>query len=239
MATKIQWTDETWNCITGCTQLSAGCANCYAKKNALRMRENPNPKTAYKYRNGFDLTIHPDYLDLPRTWHKPRKIFVNSMSDTFHRDVPEDFISEIFEVIADCPQHIFQVLTKRAERLAELSPKLPWPKNLWIGVTVENADYVDRLECLRSVPATIRFVSFEPLLSRIPHIDLTGIHQVIVGGESGSKARLMDLQWARDIRDQCLENRVPFFFKQVGGRDRHKGGRLLDGHEWNEFPVEI
>jgi protein gp37 len=237
--TKIQWTDQTWNCITGCTPLSAGCANCYARKNALRLQRNPNPRIARKYRNGFDLTIHPEYLELPVRWKEPRKVFVNSMSDTFHRDVPEDFIRALFERIARCPQHVFQVLTKRAERLAELSDHLPWPENLWIGVTVESGDYADRLDCLRSVPGSIRFVSFEPLLGPTPDLDLTGIDWVIVGGESGPRARPMDVQWAREIRDRSLEKRIPFFFKQIGGRDRDKGGRLLDGREWNQFPIDM
>ncbi len=237
--TKIQWTDETWNCITGCTQLSPGCANCYARKNALRLQKNPNPKIANKYRNGFDVTVHPDCLDVPLRWKKPRRVFVNSMSDTFHRDVPEEFIRALFWRIAQSSENIFQFLTKRAERLAELSASLPWPENLWIGVTVENADYVDRLDYLRSVPAITRFVSFEPLLGPVPDVDLTGIDGVIVGGESGSRARPMDLQWAIEIRDKCLFLGIPFFFKQVGGRDRSKGGRLLDGCEWNELPTDM
>jgi protein gp37 len=234
--TKIEWADETWNCITGCTPLSAGCANCYARKNALRMQGNPNPKIARKYRNGFDLTVHPDYLDVPFHWKKQRRVFVNSMSDTFHRDVPVEFIRDLFDVITRCPQHIFQVLTKRADRLADLSEELPWPENLWIGTTVEDSDHLDRLDYLRRVPGAVRFVSFEPLLSELPSVDLTGIHWVIVGGESGSKARQMDIQWARDLRDRSLELSIPFFFKQVGGRDKTKGGRLLDGLKWNDYP---
>ncbi len=237
--TKIQWTDETWNSITGCTPLSAGCANCYARKNALRLQGNPNPRVARKYRNGFDLTIHPEYLNLPARWKEPRKVFVNSMSDTFHRDVPEDFIGALFEQIVRHPQHVFQVLTKRAERLAELSANLPWPENLWMGVTVESADYADRLDHLRTAPASVRFVSFEPLLGPIRDLDLTGIDWVIVGGESGPRARPMDVQWAGEIRDRSLERGIPFFFKQVGGRGRDKGGRLLDGREWNQFPIHM
>jgi protein gp37 len=237
--TKIQWTDETLNCVTGCTQLSAGCANCYAKRNAMRLQKNPNPKVAHKYQNAFDVTVHPECLELPLKWKKPRKVFVNSMSDTFHPDVPEDFIRKLFERIAECPQHIFQVLTKRADRLAELSDRLPWPTNLWMGVTVERADYISRLEHLRKVPAYLRFISFEPLLGAIPDLDLTGIDWVIVGGESGPNARPLDLQWARAIRNRCVENGVPFFFKQIGGTGRAKGGRLLDGYVWNEFPVDF
>jgi protein gp37 len=235
--TKIQWTDETWNCITGCSQLSPGCANCYARKNALRLQGNPNPRIARKYRNGFDLTVHPEYLDQPARWKMPRKVFVNSMSDTFHRDVPEDFIRSLFERIVQSPKHVFQVLTKRADRLAELSRDLPWPQNLWIGVTVESADYADRLEYLRRVPACVRFVSFEPLLGPISDVNLSGIDWTIVGGESGPRARPMDVQWAREIRDRSVDTGIPFFFKQIGGRDRSKGGRLLDGREWNQFPA--
>jgi protein gp37 len=237
--TKIQWTDETLNCVTGCTQLSAGCANCYARKNALRLQHNPNPKVAHKYRNGFQVTTHPEYLDLPLRWKQPRKVFVNSMSDTFHPDVPGNFIRALFRRIAECPQHIFQVLTKRADRLATLSGGLPWPENIWMGVTIESADYVERMDYLRRVPARMRFISFEPLLGPIPNLDLSGINWVIVGGESGPNARPMELQWAGDIRNRCLERGVPFFFKQVGGRDRAKGGRLLDGREWNQFPIDL
>lgn len=191
---KIAWTDETLNCVTGCTPLSPGCVNCYARKNAMRLQRNPNPRVADKYRNGFDVTVHPECLDLPLKWKEPRKVFVNSMSDTFQRDVPEDFIRALFERIAECPRHVFQVLTKPAERLAELGGRLPWPDNLWMGVTVESGDYANRLDFLRSVPARVRFVSLEPLLGPIPDVNLTGIDWVIVGGESGSRARPMDVQ---------------------------------------------
>lgn len=234
--TNIQWTDDTWNTITGCTPVSPACANCYARKHAVRLHGNPNEKVSFKYRNGFRLTLHPQYLDEPLSWRKPRLVFVNSMSDTFHEDVPQDFIEALFNRMAGCPDHTFQVLTKRAERLAHLSRVLPWPDNVWTGVTIENADYLHRLDFLRQVPARIRFVSFEPLLGPIPDVDLRGIHWVILGGESGSAARAMDLDWARDIRDHCRNLEIPFFFKQVGGRARHKGGRMLDEVEWNEFP---
>jgi protein gp37 len=237
--TKIQWTDETWNTIAGCSPASPGCANCYAKKHTLRLHGNPNEKIAYKYRNGFAVTGHPQYVDEPFSWRKPRMVFVNSMADTFHDDVPEEFIQRLFEIMVECPQHIFQILTKRAERLAELSNRLPWPENIWAGVTVESSDYLYRLDFLREVPARVRFVSFEPLIGAVPHIDLNSIDWAIVGGESGSKARMMEVEWARDIRDQCIQADVPFFFKQVGGRTRGKSGRLLDGIEWNEFPDQI
>lgn len=234
--TNISWTDETWNPITGCTSMSPACAHCYARKHATRLHGNPNEKVARKYRNGFSVTVHPEYLDEPLGWRKPRMVFVNSMSDTFHRDVPEEFIREIFDRMERSPRHVFQVLTKRAERMAELSQRLSWPENVWAGVTVENADYLDRLDYLRSVPARIRFVSFEPLLGAIPNIDFTGIHWAIVGGESGSNARPMNLEWARDLREQCSAAGVEFFFKQVGGTTRDKGGKLLDGREWHGKP---
>ncbi|MGO9572524.1 MAG: DUF5131 family protein [Desulfomonilaceae bacterium] len=237
--TKIQWTNATWNTLTGCTPVSPGCANCYAKKHTLRLQCNPNPKIAHKYRNGFDLTVHPQYLDQPLRWSSPRMVFVNSMSDTFHHQVPEDYLQRLFEVMAASPRLVFQILTKRAERLAEVGPVLQWPDNVWVGITVESADYLYRLDLLRQVPATRRFVSFEPLIGEIGDINLEGIHWVILGGESGSKARPMDLQWARDIRDQCMDSEVPFFFKQAGGRGREKGGRRLDGQEWNEFPTRV
>lgn len=237
--TQIQWTDETWNTITGCTPVSPACANCYARKHTVRLHGNPNEKVRFKYRNGFRLTLHPQYLDDPLSWRKPRLVFVNSMSDTFHEDVPNDFIEALFDRMVRCPGHIFQVLTKRAERLAELSKILPWPENVWAGVTVENADYLYRLDFLKQVPARVRFVSFEPLLGHVPNADLSGIHWVIVGGESGAAARPMYLDWARGIRDQCRDLSIPFFFKQVGGRHRDKGGRLLDDVDWNEFPHNL
>ena len=237
--TNIRWTDETWNPITGCTPISAGCANCYAKKHAARLQGNPNPKVGHKYRNGFKPTVHPQYLEEPFRWKKPRMVFVNSMSDTFHKDVPEDFIRKIFETMAACPHHVFQVLTKRADRMAELSGQIIWPDNVWAGVTVESAEYLDRMDQLRRVPAQVRFISFEPLLGPIREIDFQGIHWAIVAGESGPRARPMDLEWARDIRDQCCDAGVAFFFKQVGGTDRDKGGILLDGREWTEYPQQI
>ncbi len=237
--TNIRWTDETWNPITGCTPISAGCANCYAKKHAARLQGNPNPKVAYKYRNGFKPTIHPQYLEEPFRWKKPRMVFVNSMSDTFHSDVPEEFIRKMFKTMAGFPQHIFQVLTKWADRMAELSGKIIWPDNVWAGVTVESTEYPDRMDQLRRVPAQVRFISFEPLLGPIQEMDFRGIHWAIVAGESGPRARVMDLEWARNIRDQCLDVGVAFFFRQVGGTGRDKGGIVLDGREWTEYPLHI
>ena len=237
--TNIRWTDETWNPITGCTPISPGCVNCYAKKHTARLQGNPSPKVAYKYRNGFKPTVHPQYLEEPFRWRKPRMVLVNSMSDTFHKDVPEEFIKKLFETMACCPQHIFQILTKRADRMAELSGQIIWPDNVWAGVTVESFEYLDRMDQLRQVPAQVRFISFEPLLGPIRDIDFQGIHWAIVAGESGPRARPMDLEWARDIRDQSRDARVAFFFKQVGGKDRHKGGVLLDEREWTEYPPQI
>ena len=233
--TKIQWTEYNWNPFTGCTPVSPGCANCYARKNARRLAGNPKTD---RYSKGFEFSVHPECLDQALRWKKPRKVFVNTMSDTFHENAALEVIQQVFDYMVKCSQHIFQVLTKRAERMAELSAKLPWPDNVWAGVTVENADYVNRLDFLRQVPAKVRFASFEPLLRAIPNINFEGIHWAIVGGESGPKARPMDLDWAREIRDQCLRAKIPFFFKQVGGKGRDKGGRLLDGQEFNEFPIE-
>ncbi|MGO9570244.1 MAG: DUF5131 family protein [Desulfomonilaceae bacterium] len=231
--TKISWTEYSWNPFGGCSAVSDGCRNCYARRDATRLQGNT--KTT-KYDDGFEFRVYPQYLDQPLHWKKPRMIFVNTMSDTFHEDAPLDAIQEIIARIEKCPQHIFQVLTKRADRLADLKDELSWPDNAWVGVTVENADFLHRLGKLRKVEAKVRFVSFEPLLGAIPKIDLKDIHWVIVGGESGPEARPMDLNWARNIRDQCLKAKVPFFFKQVGGRDRFKGGKVLDGRCWAEFP---
>jgi protein gp37 len=191
------------------------------------------------YRNGFQVTCHPAMLSVPLKWRKPRLIFANSMSDLLHDEVPESFIQEVFAVMAEARQHTFQVLTKRAERMAALAPRLPWPKNVWMGVTVENADYVHRIDLLRTVPAAVRFLSIEPLLGPIPNLDLNGIGWVVVGGESGPGARPMDPEWVRDIRDQCLAAKVPFLFKQWGGTRKRKAGKVLDGRIWDEMPVYV
>lgn len=230
---KICWTQATWNPVTGCTKLSPGCHNCYASPLANRLKAMGQPN----YRNGFQVTCHPTMLSAPLKWRKPRLIFVNSMSDLFHDEVPEGFIQEVFAVMAEARQHAFQVLTKRAERLVALAPRLPWPKNVWMGVTVENSDYVSRIDLLRTVPAAVRFLSVEPLLGPIPNLNLTGIHWVIVGGESGPGARRIDPAWVRDIRDQCLAAKVPFLFKQWGGVRKRKAGKVLDGRTWDEMPV--
>ncbi len=234
MATsKIEWTESTWNPVTGCTKISTGCKNCYAE----RMTKRLHAMGQKNYRNGFKLTCHPQSLDLPLRWKKPQIIFVNSMSDLFHEDVPLDFIQDVFTTMKQAKQHLFQVLTKRAERLIELSPVLDWPENVWMGVTVESHDYKDRIDCLRKTGAGIKFLSLEPLLDDIGELDLFGIDWVIVGGESGPGARPMASDWVRCIRDQCLDQQIPFFFKQWGGIHKKKAGRILDGRTWEQMPV--
>ena len=229
---KIEWTESTWNPVTGCTKISPGCKNCYAERMALRLKAAGSPN----YANGFKVTLHPHALEIPLRWKKHRTIFVNSMSDLFHKDVPFDFISKVFDVMRRASHHRFQILTKRSDRLLELSPRLTWPRNVWMGVTVENADSSFRIENLKQTNAATKFISFEPLLDPILDIDLRGIDWVIVGGESGPGARPMEPQWAIDIRDQCLNANVPFFFKQWGGVNKKKNGRKLDGRIWNQTP---
>ena len=228
----IEWTDATWNPVTGCTKISPGCKHCYAERLAERLQAMGNPR----YRNAFALTLHPDQLDLPLRWRQPKQIFVNSMSDLFHEAVPEDYIRRVFEVMVKAEWHIFQVLTKRARRLAEVAPRLPWPPNVWQGVSVENASYTWRVAQLVKMPAAVRFLSVEPLLGAISQLPLDGIDWVIVGGESGPGHRPIQPEWVRDIRAQCVAARIPFFFKQWGGRTPKAGGRMLDGQEWNEMP---
>ncbi|MCD6449629.1 MAG: phage Gp37/Gp68 family protein [Thermotogaceae bacterium] len=226
---------ETWNPITGCSKISLGCVNCYAERLAKRLQSIGNPK----YKNGFKLTLHPEKLDQPLRWKKPKVIFIASMGDLFHEKVPDDFILKVFRVMNRAHWHIFQVLTKRAERLADLSEKLPWAPNIWIGVTVEHCRYVYRINLLKFIPAVVRFISFEPLLSDIPPLDLEGIDWAIVGGESGPRARPMRPEWVRHIRDMCKKQNVAFFFKQWGGLDRKKNGRVLDGRTWVEYPTPV
>lgn len=229
----IEWTDATWNPVTGCSKVSPGCKNCYAERLAARLKAMGNPR----YANGFDVTLHWDQLTLPLRWKQPKKIFVNSMSDLFHEEVPDDFIIRAFEIMEQAHWHRFQILTKRAERLAELAPRLPWPKNVWQGVSVENTDYTWRIEYLLQVPAIVRFLSVEPLLGPIHNLQLKGISWVIVGGESGPNYREVEADWVREIRDQCVQAKVPFFFKQWGGIRSKTGGRRLDRRFWNEMPV--
>lgn len=237
----IEWTEATWNPTTGCDQTSPGCDNCYALTLAKRLRAMGQPK----YQNdgdprtsgpGFKLTVHEDTLATPYSWKQPRLIFVNSMSDLFHPDVPIDFIHRVFEVMSETPQHTYQVLTKRSKRLAAVGKKLDWPANVWMGVSVETERYAFRLDHLREVDAAVRFVSAEPLLGPLPDLDLGGIDWLIAGGESGPSARPMAEWWVRDLRDQCGEAGVAFFFKQWGGRTPKAGGRELDGRHHDGMP---
>lgn len=232
-ASKIEWTEATWNPVTGCAKVSPGCKFCYADRMAKRL----HAMGQHRYRNGFRTTLHEDLVDLPRRWRKPRVIFVNSMSDLFHKDVPLDFIRRCFDTMAATPQHTYQVLTKRPERVAEIGGDLPWPENIWMGTSVENKDYTGRVHELRKVPAAVRFLSVEPLLGPIRRLPLSGVHWVIVGGESGPGARPMLPEWVTSIRDQCLKRDVPFFFKQWGGVQKSRTGRELDGRTWNEMPT--
>lgn len=236
MATsKIEWTEATWNPLTGCTKVSPGCKNCYAERMAKRLQA----MGVEKYREGFKLSIHEEILEEPLSLAKPQYIFVNSMSDLFHKDVPIEFILKIVNVMHRANWHQFQILTKRAERLLELDPMITWPKNVWVGVSVENINYVHRIDLLRNTHASIKFLSLEPLLGPLPNLDLAGIDWVIVGGESGPRSRPIQPDWVRDIRDQCLQAEVPFFFKQWGGTNKKKTGRMLDSRTWDDLPVEL
>jgi protein gp37 len=233
ISSAIEWTDSTWNPVTGCTKISLGCANCYAERMALRLRAMGNPS----YTNGFSITIHEDMIDLPLKWKKPQTIFVNSMSDLFHEDIPAEFILRIFDVMCRARWHCFQILTKRSKRMLELSPQLPWMPNIWMGVTVEEQNYTYRIDHLQRTGANVKFLSLEPLLGPISNLRLNGIDWVIVGGESGPKSRPMRKSWVIDIRNQCQEKRVPFFFKQWGGINKKKAGRELEGRTWDEMPL--
>jgi protein gp37 len=228
----IEWTDATWNPVTGCTQVSPGCDHCYALTFAERFRGVPG----HPYEQGFDLKLWPERLELPLRWKKPRRIFVNSMSDLFHKDVPDEYIQRIFEVMVKADWHIFQVLTKRSARLARLGPALPWQPHIWAGVSIEMERYYWRADQLRKVPADVRFISAEPLLGPLDHLNLEGIHWLITGGESGHGHRLCDPDWVRNLRDRCVAEGVAFFHKQWGGRTPKAGGRLLDGRTWDEIP---
>lgn len=229
----IEWTDSTWNPVTGCTKVSPGCRHCYAETFAERWRGIPG----HPYEQGFDLHLWPERLELPLTWKKPRTIFVNSMSDLFHESIPLDFIRRVFGTMERASQHTFQILTKRSERLAKVAPDLIWPSNVWMGVSIETAKHLWRADYLRTVPAVVRFLSLEPLLGPLGTLNLSGIHWVIVGGESGPGARPIEAPWVKDIRKQCWRERVPFFFKQWGGARKKKSGRLLDGRTWNGMPT--
>jgi len=233
LSTAIEWTDSTWNPVTGCTKISSGCANCYAERLALRLQSMGNPS----YKNGFSVTLHEDMLELPFKWKKPQSIFVNSMSDLFHEDIPVEFIKRIFDTMRQANWHRFQILTKRSERMLELSPQLSWAPNIWMGVTVENSNYISRIENLKKTGASVKFLSLEPLLGSLPSLHLNGIDWVIVGGESGPKARPIKEEWVIDIKNQCLDENVPFFFKQWGGINKKKAGRELEGRIWSQTPV--
>lgn len=238
----IEWTEVTWNPVTGCDKTSAGCDNCYA----LTLSKRLKAMGAEKYQNdgnpitsgpGFGITTHPKALGQPFGWRKPSVVFVNSMSDLFHAQVPLKFVQDVFEVMRDTPQHTYQVLTKRSLRLARMADKLDWPSNIWMGVSVEEPKVLNRIDHLRQVPAAVRFLSCEPLISALPNMNLDGIDWVIAGGESGHHARPMAAEWVEDIRAQCEHSAVPFFFKQWGGRTPKQGGRELSGRTWSEMPT--
>ena len=229
---SIEWTESTWNPITGCTKVSPGCKFCYAETFAERWRG----VTGHPYEQGFDLRLWIERLNLPLTWKQPRVIFVNSMSDPFHEEVPLDFIALIFNTMERASWHTFQVLTKRSERLCRLAPKIKWPPNVWMGVSVESADYTFRIDHLRKTQAKVKFLSLEPLLGPLPNLNLRNIDWAIVGGESGAGARPMDQAWVLDIQRQCQQANVPFFFKQWGGWNKKKAGRTLQGRTWDEMP---
>lgn len=229
---SIEWTEATWNPVTGCSKVSPGCAHCYAERLAKRLKA----MGVRRYRNGFKVTLHPDVLSLPLRWRERRLIFVNSMSDLFHELVPAEYVDQVFETMRRADWHTFQVLTKRTKRLIRLEPRLPWPPNVWMGASIESPRYLWRVQDLVSVPAAVRFLSLEPLLAAIPQLPLEGIDWVIVGGESGPGCRPIRPEWVREIRDQCLAAGVPFFFKQWGGTRKSVNGRRLDGRLWNQMP---
>ncbi|MFC1573796.1 DUF5131 family protein [Candidatus Latescibacterota bacterium] len=230
---KIEWTQTTWNPVTGCTKFSSGCKNCYAERMAKRLKA----MGCKAYINGFGVTIHEHILVKPLKWRKSKMVFVNSMSDLFHEDVSDKFIIDVINIMKDADWHIFQLLTKRSKRLNEFSKKVSWPKNVWIGVSIESEEYINRIEDIRNIDAKIKFISFEPLLSQIKSLNFHGIDWIIVGGESGPKARNIKKSWVFDILKQCKNYNIPFFFKQWGGTNKKKTGRLLDGKLWNEMPV--
>jgi len=229
---KIEWTEMTWNPTTGCSKISKGCKHCYAEVMSKRLQAMGNPK----YKNGFDITLHPDTLKIPYIWKKTRIVFVNSMSDLFHEGIPFDYVQKVFQVMNNCPQHIFQVLTKRAEQLSELNSKLDWSPNIWMGVTVESKEYEYRIDFLKRTSAVVKFLSIEPMIGPTPDLSLSGIDWVIVGGESGFGARPIKKEWVEDIHEQCRQENVPFFFKQWGGINKKKNGRLLNGKTYDGMP---
>ena len=233
--TSIEWTEATWNPVTGCSKVSPGCAHCYAERLSLRFRTTQKPWLPEHAAE--NVVLHDARLSQPLRWRRPRMVFVNSMSDLFHELVPLSFVRSVFEVMAEAEQHVFQVLTKRHERLLELAPELSWPSNLWIGVSIENRRWAERADYLRQVPAAVRFVSAEPLLGPLDMLELEGIDWLIAGGESGPGHRPVRAEWIRDLRDRCDREGVAFFFKQWGGSRAKSGGRLLDGREHSDFPA--
>lgn len=236
-SSSIEWTDATWNPVVGCTKISPGCKNCYAEALTERFRGVPG----HPFEKGFELRLVPNKLLEPAKWRSPRKIFTCSISDLFHEAIPQHYIESVFDVMVKADWHTYQVLTKRSERLLQISAQLPWPDYIWMGVSVENSDYVHRIDHLIGTPARVRFLSLEPLLGPIPRLELNGIDWVIVGGESGPKARPMNPAWAREIRDQCNRAGVAFFLKQLGGARGKRGGEeaLLDGKLWHQFPAKL
>jgi protein gp37 len=228
----IEWTEATWNPITGCDKVSPGCAHCYAETFAERWRGT----RGHPYEQGFELKLWPNRLEIPLRWRRSRVVFVNSMSDLFHERIPEEFVARVFKTMVRAPQHTFQILTKRHERLAELAPALPWPDNVWMGVTIENRRFVHRADYLRDVPAAVRFISAEPLLGPLEGLDLTGIDWLIAGGESGPRHRPVKEEWLLELRDRCQAEGVAYFFKQWGGPRSKSGGRTLQGRTWDEMP---
>lgn len=232
---KIEWTDASWNPLTGCSKISEGCTNCYAERMSHRLQKMGQKN----YRNAFKLTLHPHMLTVPLKWKKPRLIFVNSMSDLFHEEVPLDYIKQVFEIMNSAQQHIFQVLTKRSTRLAELSSQLNWGNNIWMGVSIESDKYAYRANNLVTTKAKLKFLSLEPLLAPIPSLSLSNIDWVIVGGESGPHSRPIEKQWALEIKNKCQTQNIPFFFKQWGGTNKKKNGRLLNGEIWDQYPQQI
>lgn len=229
----IEWTEASWNPVTGCSKVSPGCAHCYAETFAERWRNIPG----HPYEQGFDLKLWPHRLGQPFKWRRPRLIFVNSMSDLFHEDIPDDYVAKVFDVMVRADWHTYQILTKRHERLAELAPDLPWPDNVWMGVTIENRKFVHRADYLRQVDSAVRFISAEPLLGPLEGLDLDGIDWLISGGESGPRHRPVKVEWLRELRDRCNDEGVAYFFKQWGGHRPKAGGRELDGRSWDEMPI--
>lgn len=230
---KIEWTDATWNPVTGCSKVSSGCMNCYAEKMAKRLKAMNNPR----YKNGFNVTMHEDLLNSPVKIKKPSIIFVCSMADLFHKDVSDDFIEKVFQTMNNCPQHIFQVLTKRPERIQQMQSNLKFTSNIWIGTSIENLEVAERVNYIRNIPAKVKFLSCEPLLGSLDNLDITNINWIVVGGESGAGSRPIEISWVRELRDKCKRQNIAFFFKQWGGWNKKKNGRELDGHIYEEMPV--